>query len=261
MSSTPRENSSGRSNLVDQASYSSRRHSSAHTCCAGQNVGDKERIVSSLAGAGLAAYGLSHLRPGSLLLAGVGGALIYRGVSGRCMAYRALGIDTAHGSPATVVPAQHGAKVEQSIVIERSPAELYSFWREFDNLPRVMHHLKSVEVIDRLRSRWVADGPLGKEVEWEAEVFNDVENELIAWRSLPGGDIATAGSVRFTSLPGERGTTVTVSLKYDPPAGKVGAYVASLTGADPGKTIADDLAQFKRLMESSSTREPQQQSG
>jgi uncharacterized membrane protein len=158
-------------------------------------------------------------------------------------------MNSAKPHPATVIPAKQGDKVEKSITIMRPPAELYSFWRELENLPRVMTHLKSVEPLDRVRSHWVADGPLGKAVEWDAEIFNDNENELIAWRSIPGSEIDTAGSVRFQPLQGNRGTTVTVNLKYDPPAGKVGAMIASLLGRDPESMIAEDLRRFKQLME------------
>jgi uncharacterized membrane protein len=214
----------------------------------GANVEFQERILSSIGGALLAAYGLSSGKKGSLLLAGLGGALLHRGMTGRCYLYNALGINTAKPQAATVIPARHGERVEKSVTIMREPAELYSFWRELENLPRIMTHVKSVEAVDRVRSHWVADGPLGKPVEWDAEIFNDVENELIAWRSVPGSAVDTAGSVRFQPLGGA-GTVVTVNLKYDPPAGKVGAWVASLLGRDPERMIEDDLNRFKALME------------
>jgi uncharacterized membrane protein len=215
----------------------------------GPNVGYQERMVSSVAGALLAAYGLASSRSGSLLLAGLGGALLHRGMTGQCYGYKALGINTAKPRPATVIPAKQGSHVERSLVIMREPAELYSFWRELENLPRVMKHLKSVEAHDRVRSHWVAEGPVGKNVEWDAEIFNDVENELIAWRSIPGGDVDTAGSVRFEPLGTGRGTRVTVNLKYDPPAGKVGAWIASFLGHDPETMVAEDLGRLKLLVE------------
>jgi uncharacterized membrane protein len=118
-----------------------------------------------------------------------------------------------------------------------------------ENLPKVMQHLKSVEVIDRERSHWIAEGALGKQVQWDAEIFNDSENELIAWRSLPGGDVDTAGSVRFQPIGQHHGTAVTVTMKYDPPAGKVGALIASLTGSGLEKKLEQDLARFKQMME------------
>jgi uncharacterized membrane protein len=216
----------------------------------GPNVSQPERIISSVAGALLTAYGLSSSHRGSLLVAGLGGALLHRGMTGRCYCYRALGINTAEPHPATVIPAQHGVRIEHSINIQQPPAELYGFWRELENLPKVMKHLKSVDVVDRDRSHWVADGPLGKTVEWDAEIFNDVENELIAWRSLPGGDLTTVGSVRFTPLGNDRGTKVTVNMKYDPPAGKVGAWAASMLGASPDSEVQEDLRRFKQMMES-----------
>ena len=216
----------------------------------GPNVGYQERMVSSIAGALLAAYGLSSSKRGSLLIAGLGGALLHRGMTGHCYGYEALGINTAKPQPATVIPARQGCHVERSVVIMREPAELYSFWRELENLPRVMKHLKTVDAHDRVRSHWVAEGPLGKAVEWDAEIFNDVENELIAWRSVPGGDVDTAGSVRFERLGNGQGTKVTVNLKYDPPAGKVGAWIASFLGHDPESMVAQDLGRFRLLVES-----------
>jgi uncharacterized membrane protein len=206
-------------------------------------------MISSVAGALLAAYGLSSSRGGSLLTAAVGGALLHRGMTGHCYGYQALGINTAKPQPATVIPAKQGCHVERSIVVMRDPAELYSFWRELENLPRVMKHLKNVDSQDRRRSHWVATGPMGKSVEWDAEIFNDVENELIAWRSVPGGDVDTAGSVRFEPIGAGQGTRVTVNLKYDPPAGKIGAWVASFLGHDAETMVAEDLGRFKLLAE------------
>ncbi len=227
----------------------------------GPNVGHNERMISSVAGACLLATGLSSSKKGSLLLAGLGGALLYRGMTGVCYTYRALGINTRSRNPATVIPAQQGYKVEKTVIVNRPASELYGFWRELENLPKVMPHLKSVEAIDRDRSHWVAAGALGKEVQWDAEIFNDSENELIAWRSLPGGDVDTAGSVRFQPIGQNHGTAVTVTMKYDPPAGKVGAWIASLTGSGLERKLEEDLARFKRLMEAEESSQGQVSSG
>jgi uncharacterized membrane protein len=221
----------------------------------GQNVGDWERIASLAGGAMLAAYGLFKAQRGRLPLAALGAMLAGRGATGRCQMYAALGVDTAHPerTKATVIPAQHGEKVEKAVTINRPASELFAFWRDLKNLPRIMQHLKSVEVRDDGRSHWVAEGPLGRTAEWDAEVLNERANELIAWESLPGSAIDTAGSVRFKELPGKRGTTVTVSLKYNPPAGKVGAWAAWLLGDDPQAMIAEDLRRFKQVMEAGET--------
>jgi uncharacterized membrane protein len=183
-------------------------------------------------------------------MAAVGGSLLYRGVSGHCMVYEMLGINTALPSnPAVGVPAQRGFKHETSIIVNRSPEELYEFWRNVENLPRVMRHLVSVREIGNGRSHWIAEGPLGKHIEWDAEIINDHHNELIAWRSIPGSELDTAGSVHFTQAPLNQGTIVKVSLKYNPPGGKAAASIASLLGAGLEQRVEEDLRRFKQTME------------
>ena len=128
--------------------------------------------------------------------------------------------------------------------------ELFAMWRQLDRLPRFVEHLKEVRMLGDGRSHWVAEAPLGMSVEWDAEIANERDGELIAWRSLPGSDVITAGSVHFTPAPGNRGTEVRVALKYDPPAGKLGGWVASLCGEEPGQQVRVDLQRFKQLAES-----------
>jgi uncharacterized membrane protein len=145
---------------------------------------------------------------------------------------------------------QSGAiRVEKAITINRSPEELYNFWRDFQNLPRFMKHLESVRVTGEGRSHWVAKGPAGTTVEWDAEIYQDRPNEVIAWRSLEDADVDHAGSVRFDRAPGDRGTIVRVKLNYSPPAGVIGATVAKLFGEDPEWQIKDDLRRFKQVIE------------
>jgi uncharacterized membrane protein len=216
----------------------------------GINVGQQERLISAGAGALLALYGWKRMRLGSLLWIGAGAMLIQRAVSGNCKLYGALGINTAQGDGAA--PQEYfnrGVHVEESFTIQKSPEELYAFWRKFDNLPKFMKHLKSVEVQDEKRSHWVADAPMGMSVKWDAEIINDEPNRLIAWRSLGGADVDNAGSVTFRAAPGDRGTEVTVVMDYIPPAGAAGAAVAKLFGKSADSMVRDDLRNFKRLME------------
>ena len=214
----------------------------------GRNVGEVERYASAIGGGALALYGLSRGSFAGITLALVGGALIYRGVSGHCNMYEAMGVNTARdkGSRASVA-GDRGIKVEKSITIERSPEELFNFWRNFENLPRFMDHLESVRTTSETRSHWVAKAPAGTTVEWDAEIINEKPNELIAWRSLEGGDVDNAGSVRFERAAS--GTTVRVTLEYDPPAGVVGAAIAKLFGEAPDQQIQEDLRRFKQVME------------
>ena len=201
------------------------------------NVGETERWASAIGGGALAL---------------VGGSLLYRGVTGHCNMYAAAGISTAEKSrrnPNVSVSGSRGIRVEKSLTVNRSPEELFRFWRNFENLPRFMNHLESVKNLGENRSHWVAKAPAGTTVEWDAEVYNEKENELIAWRSLEGADVDNAGSVRFKEAPGGRGTEVKVVLEYDPPGGIVGAAIAKLFGEAPDQQIDEDLRRFKQVME------------
>jgi uncharacterized membrane protein len=221
------------------------------------NVGEIERWASAIGGGALAVYGVTRLAKGNWLgavLGLVGGSLIYRGTTGYCAMYDQLGISTAErtNNPNVSVPAHRGVKVEESVTVNRPPEELYRFWRNFENLPRFMDHLESVTVDAGGRSHWVAKAPAGTTVEWDAEVYNEKENELIAWRSLEGADVDNAGSVRFEPAADGNSTIVRVSLKYDPPGGILGSTFAKLFGEEPSQQIAEDLRRFQQVMEAGS---------
>ena len=139
--------------------------------------------------------------------------------------------------------------LETSIAIDKSPAELYAFWRDFKNLPLFMRNLESVTELSQTQSHWVAKGPGGSRVEWDAEIYTEKENELISWRSLEDADFVNAGSVRFQAGPMGHGTLVRVTMNYNPPAGKVGAGLIQLIGAEPGQLIKEDLRRLKQIME------------
>jgi uncharacterized membrane protein len=153
----------------------------------------------------------------------------------------------SHGAGATAEDS--GIEVKRTVTIGRTPEELYKFWRDFQNLPRIMKHLKSVEVTGEKRSHWIACGPAVRTVEWDAEITQESPNELIAWRSLEGADVDNYGSVRFERAPGARGTVVRVDIHYSPPGGTIGALVAKLFGEAPEQQIQEDLYRFKQLME------------
>src|SRR5688500_4912309 len=124
-----------------------------------QNVGPTERLISLAGGGLIAAYGLSRGTTNGLLLAALGGVVAYRGATGFCSVYNALGFSSAEQQPQTAVPSGQGVRLEESVHIRRSPAELFSFWRQLENLPRIMRHLTSVKQLDSRRSHWVAKGP------------------------------------------------------------------------------------------------------
>jgi uncharacterized membrane protein len=139
--------------------------------------------------------------------------------------------------------------VQQAITVVRPVEEVYRFWRAFENLPRFMGHLESVQVLDERRSHWIAKGPAGTTLEWDAELIEDVENERMAWRSLEGSDVRTSGAVRFEPAPGARGTEIRVDLHYSVPGGGLGRGLARLFGEEPGQQLRDDLRRVKQTLE------------
>jgi uncharacterized membrane protein len=216
-----------------------------------QNVSQGERVVSLAAGSIAALMGLRHRDLMGFLIAGVGGALVYRGATGHCAMYQAIGVDTAHGDGQPRKRSDLGVHIVESYLINKSPEELYAFWRNFENFPQFMTHLESVRKIDDMRSHWVAKAPkiYGGQVEWDAEVTADEPNSRIAWRALPGSDVEHRGSVKFQRALGDRGTTVRVELEYSPPAGQVGRWVAKLFGEEPEQQIHDDLRRVRHILE------------
>ena len=220
-----------------------------------QNIHQLERLASIIAGGSLALYGIRqglkyHSIPGAgLALAGA--ALIKRGVTGYCDLYRTLGVKTAEQHPGanTSIAYQQGIRIDRSITINAGRAQVYEFWRNLENLPRFMKHVQCVKQQDALHSHWIVEGPAGQLMEWDAEIINEIPNELLAWRSLPGASVNNAGTVRFEHATAGRGTKLSVSLQYEPPAGQVGVVLAKLLGKEPEVEVDGELHRLKNIIE------------
>jgi uncharacterized membrane protein len=188
--------------------------------------------------------GLRLASLGGLAVAGVGAALAWPRIRGSVS--RALGL--ARGGNGRTI-GNLGVKIDREVIVAAPRERLYFFWRNFTNLPRIMSHVERVELLSPTRSRWWVKAPAGLTFEWEAEIFNDLAWELIAWRTLPGAAVTHAGSVRFAPA-GEGRTRVAISLQYDPPGGALADAVAGLFGADAGSSIQHDLERFREAVES-----------
>ncbi|MFC3215623.1 SRPBCC family protein [Novosphingobium panipatense] len=144
--------------------------------------------------------------------------------------------------------ARGGDLLARSVTINRPKAELYRFWRDFSNLPKIMDNIVRIDVIDQQTSHWVVKGPGGKEVEWDATITQDLPDEAIAWASKDASDISNSGRIEFRDA-GLRGTVVTATILYDAPAGLIGKAIAKLSQREPGIQARRDLRRFKQLME------------
>jgi uncharacterized membrane protein len=216
------------------------------------NIGKVERPLCITIGGALAVLGLRKRSTLGYLEIALGAEMIRRGITGRSYLYEAFGVQTTakgQGAESTSVPYGSGIRVDCAITIGKPREELYRFWRKLDNLPKFVEHLASVTMLEPNRSHWVARGPAGRKIEWDAEIINEIANERIGWRSVEGSGVGNAGSVVFKDAPGGKGTEISVHLQYNPPAGLVGAAVAKLLGTDPQKQVQEDLIRFRQLME------------
>jgi uncharacterized membrane protein len=204
-----------------------------------------ERWLTLATATGLIAYGFSRRTVPGVCLAVAATPLAYRSVSGRWPRLNG----TSSEDTRMALAGRRGIHVREAVRLEKPVAEVYRFWRSFENLPRFMTHLKQVVDLGNGRSHWEAYGPSDITVGWNAEIINDVENKVIGWRSLPGSDVVTAGSVNFSTVRAGRSTQLSVHLQYAPPAGRAGALLASLLGRSPSQTIREDLRRLKQLLE------------
>ena len=141
-----------------------------------------------------------------------------------------------------------GEILGRSVTINRPAANLYAYWRDFSNLATFMDNIVEIKVLDDTRSHWVVKAPGGKTVEWDAIVTDDQQGRSIAWTSADGADIPNSGRVEFHEA-GARGTVVTATILYDPPAGVIGQVIAKMFQREPGIQARRDLRRFKQLME------------
>jgi uncharacterized membrane protein len=208
---------------------------------------DYERWFTLATATALMTFGFSRRTPAALALAIAATPLVYRGVRGEWP--RVTNGAARHGDTRVALAGNRGTHVREAVRLERPLAEVYRFWRDLENLPRFMTHLERVTDLGNGRSHWEARGPANVKIEWDAEIINEVEGKVIGWRSLPGSDVVTAGSVNFSSARGGRSTQLSVHLQYDTPVGRAGTLLATILGRNPASMIREDLRHLKQLLE------------
>jgi len=207
------------------------------------NVSDTERIISSALGILLTVFGI---RKGSWTgwLSTLGGlVLVYRGGSGYCPVNRQLHREESLEKSPLVL-------ASRAMTIQRSPAEVYQFWRNLENLPLFMKHVKEVRQVSETQSHWTVVFPrIKQELSWTAEIVDDEPNQRISYRSLPGAKVDNSGEVFFREATGGRGTEIKVTLSYRPPQGMMGKQVAKLFNDAFEQMVQNDLHRFKQYLE------------
>ena len=188
------------------------------------NIGPKEQWASLLGGGLLAGAGIATRSLPGAALAALGGALMWRGATRHCPLKDAL----ENKGP---------VRIDRSFTVpDKSPGEVYNFWRNLENLPKVTGWIKSVQVLDERRSHWTAKGPAGVPIDWDAEITNDRSGHIIEWRSAPGSPLEMSGAVRFKPKQGG-GTRVHVSIRYAGSGGPLGELLPNLLGELPERRM------------------------
>jgi uncharacterized membrane protein len=214
-----------------------------------QNVGELERIASTVGGGALVVFGASRRSLGGAAIALAGGYLAWRGLTGYCPAYEAIGVTTIEDSEGALgrLLGADGVEVRRSVTINRPTEEVYAYWHDFSNLPKFMRQVESIRKLSSTLTHWVVKAPFGTTVEWDAEIINDHPGEAIAWQSADYSDIAHAGLVRFR--PNAEGTEVEVRVNYRAPFRQLGVMLAKLMGEDPATQLEEDLWNLKQILE------------
>ncbi|WP_174297478.1 SRPBCC family protein [Sphingomonas bacterium] len=163
--------------------------------------------------------------------------------------------DPAGEASSAIADAKGDTIIGRAVTINRPVEEVYSYFRDFSNLPSFMENVVSIDVKDARLSHWMVKAPGGKTVEWDARVTADEPNRLIAWTSEEGADVPNSGTVTFDPVEG-RGTVVTATILYDPPGGVVGKLIAKMFQKEPAIQARRDLNRFKQLMEAGEVATP-----
>lgn len=208
------------------------------------NVNMPERILSILAGAVITYKGIKQITSHPVIAlqeAMVGGILLYRGATGVCPIYSRLGKDSTD---------TQAISISERFIVNKPREEVYAFWRNFENLPRFMKHLASVEEQGNNRSQWKANLP-GEIVKltWNAEITREEENRYIGWQSIEGSMVDNAGKVEFNDAINGSGTELSVEISYFPPAGSLGQGIAKLLNNVFEDKIREDVTNFKHYVE------------
>lgn len=140
-------------------------------------------------------------------------------------------------------------KIHRSVTIKKSPAEIYTFFRNFGNLPYFMKDLVSVTVYSETMSHWIVQLEHGPIVEWNAEITEERYAEMLSWKTVGKTEVQQAGTIWFSKAPLQHGTIVRLHMAYTIPAGKIGKIATLLVGEDPDSIMLTNLSRLKAYLE------------
>jgi uncharacterized membrane protein len=209
-----------------------------------KNVAPGERILSVLAGGALLAFAVARRGLLRIPAALAGSELLFRGATGRCPVYAALGVHATLESREALTN-----EVERSITIGADPEEVYRVLREPQTLRRVMAPIAEIRPSGTNRAHWRVRGPLNSALEWETTIVEAKDGELLRWVSMPGARVPQAGLIILRRAPRDLGTELTIRLRFGGPGGVAGALGAKLLALAPMKVVGRAARNLKALVE------------
>ena len=209
------------------------------------NVGQAERVASAALGGTLLMLGLGRRSLGGVAVAALGGGLVYRAATGQCHFYEALGLDTAHDREAS----PEASEAVAAITIGKPAEELDRLWRDPQTLTRITSGFAELTPAGDGRTNWKVRGPLGRDLEWDTRVVEDRPGWEQRWQSVEGASVPSEGEIHFRPAPGDRGTEVTLRIRFNPPGGALGLAAAKLLGFVPRLFAERALHYFRALAE------------
>jgi uncharacterized membrane protein len=212
-----------------------------------QNVNQVERIASTVLGGALLIRSITRRTPGWGV---IGIALLNRGVSGHSYLYQALGVNTANGSKQQETGATDGVPViERSITVEKPADELYRYWRDPQELSKILGKFGEVTVVDGNRMHWHMNAPFRRKMEWDTQIVEDRPGQVLRWESLAGASMPNQGTIRFSPAPGDWGTETKLYFRFEPPGGALGRTAVKRLNIVPRLFVEKVLRRYKSLAE------------
>ena len=149
--------------------------------------------------------------------------------------------------PRTSISSRDDNTIDASVTIRRPVEDVFTFYRNFRNLPRFLGDVMAIEPIGPSTSRWTIQGPLGIRAHWNIEVTEERANTLIRYETVGSPGLRTRWEIHFAAGPEPGETAVREVMKA--PLGRLGRAALALIGKFPAEEVLANLHRLKQVLE------------
>lgn len=139
--------------------------------------------------------------------------------------------------------------VRSSVEIGRPLADVFDFFKDFENLPHAVRAVAAVYDSLDGRSHWVVRSRRGVALEWDAVTTKYVPRSVIGFESVPGGPVEVSITLRFAPLGPER-TRLDVDVAYFAPNAELSDAIRALLARRPSRRMQIQLEKTRTYLES-----------